>query len=253
MLDLARIARSGLAGHVDYHASLGSTSDRALALAAEGDAPLPLLVLAERQTAGRGRAANRWFSGEGALTFSLVLDASELAAAQRSTVALVAGLAVCEALEALAPRAAWRVKWPNDVFAGGGKVCGILCESVPGWPERLVVGIGVNVNNTVENQNVPFFRAMVELDGVVRDLSEVLLAVLDRLDLRWRDLVRGGFSGLAGDYRSRCLLTGRTLTVQCGANRLIGRCGGIDDGGALLLVTQAGPQTIVAGSIEAWE
>ena len=255
MFDLARIARLGLAGHVDYHASLGSTSDRALALAAEGDAPLPLLVLAERQTAGRGRAANRWFSGEGALTFSLVLDASELAAAQRSTVALMAGLAVCEALEALAPRAPWRVKWPNDVFAGGGKVCGILCESVPGWPERLVVGIGINVNNASppEKIPVPFFRAMVGLDGVVRDLSDVLLAVLDRLDLRWRDLVAGGFGGLAGDYRGRCLLTGRTLTVHSGSTRLIGRCRGIDDSGALLLVTDAGPQTIVAGSIEAWE
>jgi BirA family biotin operon repressor/biotin-[acetyl-CoA-carboxylase] ligase len=222
-------------------------------LAAEGDAPLPLLVLAERQTAGRGRGTNRWLSAAGALTFSLVLDAGQVAAAERSSAALVAGLAVCEALEALAPRGEWRVKWPNDVFAAGGKVCGILCESVPGWPERLVVGIGINVNNAAEKQHVPFFRALVELDGVVRDLTEVLLAVLDRLDLRWGELAGERFAALAGHYRSRCLLTGRTLTVHSGAERLLGRCRGIDDRGALVLVTESGLQSIVAGSIEAWE
>ena len=64
MFDLPRIAAQ-VGGHVDYHETLGSTSDRALELAARGDLPLPLLVLAARQTGGRGRGTNRWWAAEG--------------------------------------------------------------------------------------------------------------------------------------------------------------------------------------------
>lgn len=263
MFDLTRITSSGLVRHVDHHESLASTSDRALELAARDDVPLPLLVLTERQTDGRGRGTNRWWSAEGALTFSLVVDANPLAGDERPRVALVAGLAVCEALQELVPRSEWRVKWPNDVLARGGKVCGILCESVPGWPQRLVVGVGINVNNSWRGQEtgdrnqepglLKLATALVDLDGQHRDLMSVLLAVLDRIDLRWQDLIGGDFSSLAAEYRNLCFLTGRTLTVASGASRHVGLCRGIDDRGALVLATETGERTIVAGSIEAWE
>src|SRR5262245_22186345 len=114
MLDLARIAESNLVQSVDHHASLASTNDRALELAGRDDAPLPLLVLTDQQTGGRGRGGNRWWSAPGALTFSIVLETpAALAPGDRPQAALVAGLAVCETLERLVPGAAWRVKWPN--------------------------------------------------------------------------------------------------------------------------------------------
>jgi BirA family biotin operon repressor/biotin-[acetyl-CoA-carboxylase] ligase len=184
-------------------------------------------------------------------------------------VALATGLAVCEALEQLAPRAEWRVKWPNDVMADGRKACGILCESVPGWPQRLVVGVGINVNNSLQGQRSevggqksevrspeipPGAVALVDLDGLARDLTDVLLAVLDRCDLRLRDLTGGGgFAAVAGEYRQRCFLTGRTLTARAGSEQVAGRCRGIDDRGGLVLATPLGPRTLVAGSIDAWE
>jgi BirA family biotin operon repressor/biotin-[acetyl-CoA-carboxylase] ligase len=255
MFDLPRITKSGLVRHIDYHESLGSTNDRALELATRDELPLPLLVLAQRQSAGRGRGSNRWWSADGALTFSLVLNATAdaLPAEGRARVALVAGLAVCEALEAFVPRADWRVKWPNDVYANGGKVCGILCESAPGYGERLIVGIGINVNNSSEKTPVPFFRSMIDLDGRARELTETLLAVLDRFDLRWGELLAGRFRELAADYRRRCLLSGKTVTVTCGAERVVGQCRGIVDRGALVLATELGTRTIIAGSIDAWE
>lgn len=267
--NLARIGRTGLVRHVDHHEAIGSTSDRALELAARDDAPLPLLVLADRQTSGRGRGANRWWSADGALLFSLALDsAGALAADERPTVALAAGLAVCEALEELAPRGQWRVKWPNDVMADGRKACGILCESVPGWPKRLVVGVGINVNNSLRDQTSevggqesevtsqelpPGAIALVDLDGLARELTDVLLAVLDRLDLRLRDLTGGGFAAVAGEYRQRCFLTGRTLSATAGSEQVAGRCRGIDDRGSLVLATALGLRTLIAGSIDAWE
>jgi BirA family biotin operon repressor/biotin-[acetyl-CoA-carboxylase] ligase len=256
MFDLDRIVRSGLVGHVDHHASLGSTNDRALEVAAWADAPLPLLVLAERQTAGRGRGANRWWSAPGALTFSLALEApaGRLPLDERPRVALVAGLAVCQALEALGPRSEWRVKWPNDVYGDGFKVGGILCEAVPTRPERLVVGIGINVNNSIEGLPVSFAgRSLFDLDGQVRELTDVLLATLARLAEQWSRLLEAGFGSLTADYRRRCLLTGRQLTVFSGEERAVGRCQGIDHQGLLVLATDQGLRTIVAGSVEAWE
>jgi BirA family biotin operon repressor/biotin-[acetyl-CoA-carboxylase] ligase len=256
MFDLARIAKSGLVRQIDHHQSLGSTSDRALELAVADNPPLPLLVLTERQTDGRGRGASRWQTSTGALTFSLVVDTGDerLPADHRSRVAIVAGLAVCEALAQLAPRAEWHVKWPNDVFANGSKLCGILCESAPGYPQRLVVGIGVNVNNRQRDQDLPFAAmALIDLDGLTRDLTDVLIAVLDQFDVAWNKLAGGGFAELAAEYRLRCLLTGRTVRVTSGQERILGVCRGIDGRGALVLATETGSRTIVAGSIEAWE
>ncbi|MDX1946259.1 MAG: biotin--[acetyl-CoA-carboxylase] ligase [Pirellulaceae bacterium] len=257
MFDLSRIARH-FPGHLDHHESLGSTSDRALELAATGDVPLPLLVLAERQTGGRGRGLNRWWAAEGALTFTLVVDSSAaaLSLALWPRAALVAGLAICEALAELAPAAEWRVKWPNDVFASGGKICGILCESVPGWKDRLAIGIGINVNNSLAAAPDDIrhaARSLVDLDGAPRDLTGVLLAVLDRLEARWADLAAGRFGELAAAYRRLCLLTGRMLTVESAGETLVGRCLGIDDAGALVIATESGPRGLVAGTIRSWE
>ena len=265
MFDIARITGSGLAGHLDYHDSIGSTSDRALELAAQDAAPLPLLVLALRQTGGRGRGANRWWSADGALTFSLALEADAPPEAGTFHVpspekwprlSLVVGLAVCEALESLVPHAEWRVKWPNDVFVNGGKICGVLAESVAGWRGRLVMGIGINVNNSLAAAPAEIrqsARALCDLGGHSYDLTEVLLTVLHRLDLRLRDLAAEGFPRLAEAHRSRCLLAGKTVTVRTGSQKIIGVCRGIDPDGILLVVTESGVERIVSGSIDSWE
>lgn len=254
MFDLSRIAASALVARIDFHDSLGSTSDRALELAAAGDQPLPLLVLAERQTGGRGRGTNRWWSGPGALTFSLVLEVlpERLAPERWPQLSLVAGLAVCETLEQLLPRAECRVKWPNDVFVNERKVCGILCESVPGWRDRLVLGIGLNVNNSLAAAPAEVRESatsLVDIDGSARDVSAVLLGLLDRLDHRWTNLAQQSFEDLATEFRRRCYLSGRTLTVVGGGRTLVGRCQGIDDAGQLLLRTESGLRHIVAGTI----
>jgi BirA family biotin operon repressor/biotin-[acetyl-CoA-carboxylase] ligase len=258
MFDLSRLAASRLVEHIDYHEELVSTSDRALELAAQDAAPLPLLVLAKRQTGGRGRGVNRWWSSEGALTFTLALEAAaaQLPLSERARVALVVGLAVADALTHVAPAVEWQVKWPNDVYAQGGKVGGILCESVPGWPERLVVGIGINVNNSLEDAPRDVrgrARALCDLAHRQYDISEVLLAVLEGLDRRWRELLAGQHDSLAASYRQRCLLSGRTVTAQSGGKTVVGRCGGIDARGALVLHTESGPTTLLSATIDSWE
>jgi BirA family biotin operon repressor/biotin-[acetyl-CoA-carboxylase] ligase len=257
VFDLKRIEDSGLVGQIDFHESLGSTNDRALEIGARGEVKLPLLVLTERQTAGRGRGSNRWWTTEGALTFSLVLEASvdRLPLRNRSQVALVAGVAVAEALSNYVPPHLLQLKWPNDVFLGGSKLGGILSESIPGWTDRFVVGIGININNRIRDSELAATaRSLVDHTGVERELTSVLVAVLDEFDRRWTELLDDGFSATARAYRERCFLTEKVVTVaQHDGSQVVGLCRGIDDYGALVLKTSSGERLLISGSVVGWQ
>src|SRR5690349_2367368 len=112
--------------HIEQHEEIGSTNDRAMELAVERDLPVPALVIAERQIAGRGRGGNVWRSGAGALTFSLVIERpAGLPRERMALLSLAAGLAAREAVVGAAPGHDVKVKWPNDVYLDGRKVCGI--------------------------------------------------------------------------------------------------------------------------------
>jgi BirA family biotin operon repressor/biotin-[acetyl-CoA-carboxylase] ligase len=167
----------------------------------------------------------------------------------------VAGLGVCEALASLAPRAPLALKWPNDVFLGGRKVCGILAETVPGTADRVVVGIGINVNNSVAGQSgLELATALIDHDAIARDLTSVLTAVLDHFDRRWREFLAGGLAPLCGVYESYALLTGRFVEVELpGGGRCAGLCRGIDEHGQLCVQTDRELRRIVAGTIQSWQ
>ncbi len=123
----------------EAHASIGSTGDRAAAVAAAGVAPA--LILADRQTAGRGRRGRRWHSDTPlGLWFTAV---REFPVQRGGAMALRCGLAAALGLEALAPALAVGIEWPNDLTVGGRKIGGVLLERVG---ERLLVGVGINVD-----------------------------------------------------------------------------------------------------------
>jgi len=188
----AALADSGL-GAVKYFDSLGSTNVEA-ACWAESEAPDWALVVADEQTAGRGRAGRTWVTLPGvALAFSLVLrpSAEEMSVWQRLTA--LGALAVAQAL-----RQRYRlpalIKWPNDVLVEGLKVCGVLAEAT--WSgsllTALVIGIGINVApGSVDPQMLPpkslnFPAGCVETAlGAPVDRLELLHAVLGEL-MSWR-------------------------------------------------------------------
>lgn len=254
MIDPHDIERETFVAQAEVHVELPSTNDRALRLAARAS-NLPHLIVALRQTLGRGRGANRWWSADGALTFSLIVDAGPIAAERRPLVALVAGGAVCEAVGAVIPTAEVRLKWPNDVFVSGRKAGGILVEVPPEAPERLVIGIGLNVNvSLLDAPDDVQLRAAALCDVAGRPLpiGEVLTGILKRLE---HDLVRFDhhFGDLLADWRRRCLLTGRCVTLHDGTRSITGTCLGFDDDGSLLLQTVAGPRRFRSGVVETWE
>lgn len=252
---VARLTSAGLVECFEFHQSLASTNDRAAQLAAEEFLACPALVLAGEQTAGRGRGGNKWWSASGGLMFSLILPAVEPAAAGAG-LSLAVGLAISEALEQICPHAHYALKWPNDVYANERKISGILIESPAQARGRLIVGIGVNVNNSFAAAPAELQQsalALVDLDGRQRDLTDVLLIVLQCLRSRLGDFQRSGFAAIRAAWVSRSLLTDRIVTLRVGQESIVGRCAGIDERGALLLQTEQGPQAFAAGSIAHFE
>jgi BirA family biotin operon repressor/biotin-[acetyl-CoA-carboxylase] ligase len=233
-----------------------STNDLALELAADPRLPVPALVLAARQTAGRGRGGNRWWSAPGALTFSLVLEPAQvdLAIDHWPRLSLTTTVAVCDALAKLAPDAIWGAKWPNDVTVAGRKICGILVEVPNRGPRagrRVVVGVGLNVNNswqTAPDDLRDVGTALCDVTGRRHDRTDVLIRFLTAFADRLEQLSRAD-TRLLGAWRSRCVLRGRQVRIDNGAGSVRGRCWGIDDDGALVVETASGEQRVHGGVV----
>jgi BirA family biotin operon repressor/biotin-[acetyl-CoA-carboxylase] ligase len=251
--DLRRIRAETFLRGIEAHRELPSTNDRALQLAAQGDIAPPWLVLATRQTSGRGRGTNRWWAAEGSLTFSLIVDVPGETPAEglMSLVSPVSALAVCRALEQLHPDLELRLKWPNDVYARGKKVCGILLESPSRPAGRMVVGIGVNVNNSF-TQAPPQLQetatAICDLTGRRLDLTEVLVRILQQMQAVLDQLAARRLP-LRELWTPRCMLKQRRVRVVSGRECVEGICQGLDDDGALLVATDAGPRRCLSGTV----
>ena len=227
---------------VERHASIGSTNDEAFRRADEG-AHEGLVVLADAQTAGRGRQGRVWWDAPGAsLLFSILLRPT-IPLAQCPLLALALACSVADA-GTEATGAVLAVKWPNDVLHDGRKLCGVLAESrVPGVPSSqrpaVVIGAGVNVNQTADD-----FPA--ELRGTATSLriagggkalrpGSLLPAILGRLE-GYVGLAAGGDgAGLWREVTGRLPKPGSEVTVVTGGRRIEGTVEGITESGALRL------------------
>ncbi|MBX3440761.1 MAG: biotin--[acetyl-CoA-carboxylase] ligase [Planctomyces sp.] len=238
----------------EHHRALASTNDHALeripALAAED---LPHLVISDAQTAGRGRGANRWWSAPGALLFTLIVDPEAWRIDQRlwPRLSVAVGGAVVEAVAALGAGSAAQLKWPNDVYIGGRKVCGILVEGGAGTTARVAIGVGVNVTNSFEDAPEEVRARAASLSdcgmGAV-DRAGTLVAILDHL-ARDLELLTDEPAGLVDRWRGRCFLTGRMISVESAGQIRIGACLGLEDDASLLLQTDVGLERCYAGVV----
>ena len=248
--DLLAIRNETFLTELIYHEEVGSTNSELTKLASK---PLqsPVLVLAGRQTDGRGRGSNRWWSHAGSLTFSLLLDFPMLAPERLNSFALTTGLAICQALERHAPAADLAIKWPNDVYLQGRKVAGILIERPDAKEPRLIIGVGINANNSFadapEDVRQRATSLVTELGDPV-DLTLLLIDCLQQLEQRSRDHIHHP-SELLDQWRAYCMLTNRRLQLDSGGQVVSGLCRGIDASGALLLETNEGILPMQAGTV----
>jgi BirA family transcriptional regulator, biotin operon repressor / biotin---[acetyl-CoA-carboxylase] ligase len=247
--------RSTIVRAVRHFEELPSTNDYALAVANDlVDGDLPCLVIADLQTAGRGRGANRWWSNPGALTFSLIIQPGRwgVPASMWPRLSVAIGGTVTEALSQFVPGGSVQLKWPNDVYLSGRKVCGILVETAPANSDRLVIGVGVNVGNSFTNAPADVAAKATSLvDATQKSVrrEDVLIAILRQLDA---DLMRLALldGELLQRWRRSCFLTGRLISISDSETRVFGACLGIEDDASLLIQTEAGPQRRYAGVVE---
>jgi len=173
---------------------------------------------------------------------SLLLRRRGVAAA---AVPLLAGLALADTLAALAG-VDCRLKWPNDVLAGPGKLAGILTEVEPGG--GIVLGLGVNLTVPSFPPDVPGV-SLDRLAGAALGWDAVLAALLPQLGRRLCQVEEGGVPSLRSDWTARAAGLGGPIRAETGASVVEGTALGIDDDGALLVGTDRGQLRLVAGEV----
>jgi BirA family transcriptional regulator, biotin operon repressor / biotin---[acetyl-CoA-carboxylase] ligase len=246
-----------LVRYAEVHERLGSTNDRAAEIARDLQVELPAVVVARQQTAGRGRAAKVWWAGDGALTFSILLEpaAFGIGTAGWPQLSLTTAVAVRDALQPeVTP--SLRVKWPNDVMLRDRKVSGILIESPGGAPPAtncLIIGVGINVNNSWRDAPADAGEcgiALCDVSGRQHELTSVLTRFLHRLPDRFRQLAAGDAS-LPQLWQQLCWLKGQTICIASGNRRQEGLCHGISPSGALAVAHRGSVEHFYGGSVVA--
>jgi BirA family biotin operon repressor/biotin-[acetyl-CoA-carboxylase] ligase len=227
------------------HDTIGSTSTEACGLARQGERG-PLWLTARQQTAGRGRRGNVWVSEPGNLYASLLLPG--VPKGRGGELAFVTGLAVYDALAALAPAIAPRLslKWPNDVLLDGAKLAGILIEAEDDW---AVVGIGINCQHHPQDMERP--AVDLKSEGVDLTAEEVFSVLSKTMFGRLKQWASGtGFSAVRSDWLIRASGVGQSIRVKRHRDELSGQFQGLDETGQLLLRLPDGSiQAVNSGEI----
>lgn len=210
------------------------------------------VVAAECQTAGRGRRGRQWQSWrEGSLTFSTRWRFRPDAPVPAG-LSLVAGLAVVRALEKLGVEGL-QLKWPNDVLVHGHKLAGILVELLParGRPPTAVVGIGLNLQ-LPPDVSIPDQAGVTDLAGhlvPMPDRNRLLAILLAELHTLFDTYAAAGFAALRGAWQQRNAFANLPVRISGDREQVSGICDGVDDDGALLVLTDEGRVRILSGEV----
>jgi BirA family biotin operon repressor/biotin-[acetyl-CoA-carboxylase] ligase len=254
----ARPRLGRLATSVVYFPITGSTNDVAAALVRNAGVAdhEGAVVLADAQTAGRGRRGREWFSPPGSgLYVSLVLmpGRSRVDGARATALlTLAAGVALAEGVEK-ATGLRVDVKWPNDLYVSGRKFAGILAESVssPGDRPPIVLGYGINVGPMAYPPDLRDRATSLESElGRPMDRAQVFVETLAALARRYDDLLAGRFDAILDAWRAKApASTGARVAWTTASGTREGVTAGVDDRGALLVRIDDRTERIIAGEL----
>ena len=255
-LDVVRV-RHDLVGpgrpltRLDVVETTGSTNTDLLARHSAGEDIDGAVLIAEHQSAGRGRNGRAWSTPpRSQIALSVGIAARDVPTTAWGWVPLLTGVAVVDAVRATTGVDA-NLKWPNDVLVGEGKLAGILAEVAAPDPV-IVVGLGLNVTLTAEEAPDPRATSLLMLGSTMLDRSALLGAVLAELTVRidrWRS-AGGPDATLVADYRRRSVTLGtRVRALLPGDREIIGVAADLDVSGQLSIDTGAQTVTVSAGDI----
>jgi len=239
-----------IGGEIEFHAEIDSTNVRAKDLASRG-ARHGLAVLADFQRGGKGRFGRVFYSPEkSGLYISFVLR-PDLPAEKAVRLTALAAVAVARTIEKLSGLDA-QIKWVNDVYIGGKKACGILCEAgldmQSGRMDYVVMGIGVNVGKMAFPEDLAGIATSVSNEaGAEISRNAFAAALMDEINVLWPELAGGSFME---EYKNRSNVIGRDVTVLRGDDRYAAKAVDIDDEGSLIVELPDGAKkTLHSGEI----
>jgi BirA family biotin operon repressor/biotin-[acetyl-CoA-carboxylase] ligase len=225
-----------------------STMDEVERYAREGAAE-GLVVVADYQTAGRGRAGRSWTAPPGTALLCSFLLRPPLSPDRLSTLPLIVGVAVAEAIEDCAP-VRCQLKWPNDVWIGGHKVAGVLMKasSAAGEVGYAALGVGINVSGEIAGLPAGATSVLAASASEV-DRSRLLRRLVGRLQAHYDRFLRADGRPDLTSWRERAALLDEVVAVEDAGSRVIGRFVRVDPDGALLLDVGGALRRIVSGDL----
>lgn len=259
-----RLGRAATAaGHRLFgYDTVGSTNAEALSHARAGD-PGRAWFVSAAQSAGRGRRGRSWATPPGNLAATHLVVTSD-PPERAAMLGFVAGLALVEALAAVAPgvRAGvaldaatagadrFALKWPNDVLADGAKLAGILLEAELLGDGRRAVAVGIGVNVAHAPEGLPYPATSLAALGATADAAALFEALAEAWVPRAEALAAGGFAAIRADWLAHASGLGGPAAVRLGERVLSGTFETIDDGGRLVLREPSGRSaTVTAGDV----
>ncbi|MBN1473384.1 MAG: biotin--[acetyl-CoA-carboxylase] ligase [Syntrophaceae bacterium] len=239
-------------GHsIHYFQEIGSTNDEAFRLGMDG-APEGTVVVADSQSAGKGRLQRSWFSPPQANIYTSIILRPEFNPADAPRITIMAGLAAAQTIETYCPREA-RIKWPNDVLLDGKKVCGILAQMQTNEDkiDFVILGIGINVNIAADDFPAEIRKIATSLaaqTGAFHSRHDLLITLYKNLSKWYKTLISTGFEMISDEWLRMASLIGCKIQVKFGNEIIKGKAVGIDERGALVMSDSKGKTVkILAG------
>ena len=256
-LQLEAIRNAGRGGRFDkqihYFSELDSTNLFAVRRAQEGGEEGEIVV-AERQTHGKGRMGRSWFSPPGLNLYLSAILRPKFHPLDAPQITLMAAVALAEAAQSFVADPV-SIKWPNDILVNGRKLAGILTESScdPDRIHYVILGVGVNLN--LSRESLPdalknSATSVLMLTGKPIDRTAFVCRLIRGLDQCYGELERQGFVRLAERWESFFALKGKRVRVEMAGRQVAGLASGIDKDGALILRLEDGShQRVLAGDV----
>ena len=234
---------------LEIHETLDSTNNRAKALAAAG-APHGLTVIADSQTGGRGRLGRSFFSPEHSGIYLTCILRPDCEPERAGLLTSLAAVAAARAVEKVSG-ADVRIKWVNDLYLNGRKICGILTEAGLGLEagrlDYAVVGIGINVNRMAFPPELRETATSIANEtGAAPDRNRLIAEILNELEALYGDLETGAF---LEESRRRSNVIGQMVTVIEGGKKYPARAVEIDGQGRLVIETEEGRTCLNYGEV----
>jgi BirA family biotin operon repressor/biotin-[acetyl-CoA-carboxylase] ligase len=250
LLDPAALGRGPLRRSVLFFPECGSTNDKARELARSGE-PEGVLVIADFQSAGRGRMDRSWRAPRATSLLCSLLLRPPLAPERAMQAVMAASIGAMEGIRRETALPA-RLKWPNDILIGGGKAGGILCElGLDGAGlNYVIVGIGLNVNfDPGKVAGIPPEATSIQRElGRPQSRTALLLAILEEIEPRYEQIRRGG--SLRSEWARALETIGRHVNVRLSDGEITGCAESVEESGALVLRLADGTlRTVLAGDV----